>query len=126
VMAVGTLALFLLERGAGAELERSRTVALTTVVLFQVFHVGNSRSEHLSAFAKSPFSNRFLFVGTVVALAIHVGALYFPPTQFVLRVEPLDAATWLRMIAVASTIIVAMELHKLLRGPSRAAYTGRS
>jgi magnesium-transporting ATPase (P-type) len=125
VMCAGTLALFLLELDRGTDLDRARTVALTTVVLFQVFHVGNSRSEHRSAFAKSPLSNRFLFVGTIVALTIHIGALYFPPTQFVLRVEPLDAATWLRMIAVASTIIVAMELHKLLRGPGRAAYTGR-
>jgi magnesium-transporting ATPase (P-type) len=96
------------------------------MVLFQVFHVGNSRSEHLSAFATSPLSNRFLFLGTLAALAIHVGALYLPPTQFVLRVEPLDAGTWLRMIAVASTIIVAIELHKLLRGPGRLAYTGRT
>ena len=124
VMCAGTLALFLAELHAGAELERARTVALTTVVLFQVFHVGNSRSEHQSAFAKSPFSNRLLFVGTAVALAVHVAALSFGPTQFVLRVEPLDGATWLRMVAVASTVIVAMELHKLLRGPGRVAYRG--
>jgi calcium-translocating P-type ATPase len=122
VMAAGTLALFLYElevRDAGVE--RSRTVALTTMVLFQVFHVGNSRSEHLSAFAKSPFSNRFLFVGSALALALHVGALYAAPAQFVLRVEPLDLAEWARIVPVAATVIVAVELHKLLRGPGRAA-----
>jgi Ca2+-transporting ATPase len=67
VMAAGTLLLFLIElevRDAG--IDRARTVALTTMVLFQAFHLGNCRSEDLSAFAKSPVSNRFLFVAAAV------------------------------------------------------------
>jgi magnesium-transporting ATPase (P-type) len=119
VMATGTLALFLLEYDAHGDLPTAQTVALTTMVLFQVFHVGNSRSEHGSAFSKSPLSNPFLFVGSVVALALHVAALYLPFTQFVLRVEPLDLETWVRMVAVAASIIVVVEIHKLLRGPGR-------
>ncbi len=120
VMAAGTLALFLHELHARDDLERARTVALTTMVLFQAFHVGNSRSEHLSAFAKSPFSNRLLLAGTALAVALHVGAMHFGPAQYVLRIEPLDAATWLKMIGVAASVIVVVELHKLLRGPVRA------
>ena len=121
VMAAGTLSLFLWElelRDAGVE--RARTVALTTMVLFQVFHVGNSRSEHLSAFVKSPFSNPLLFAGSAIALAVHIGALYLGPTQYVLRVEPLDLADWARIVPVAATVIVAVELHKLLRRPRAA------
>jgi len=114
VMAVGTLALFLHELSATDDLERARTVALTTMVLFQVFHVGNCRSELRSAFAKSPFSNRILFMGTAAALGLHIAALHLPFTQYVLRVQPLDVSTWVVMIAVASTVIVAVELHKLL------------
>lgn len=117
VMAAGTLLLFLLELQGDASIERARTVALTTIVFFQIFHVGNSRSEHLSAFAKSPFSNRFLFIGTAVALAVHIGALYFPPTRYILRIEPLDLWMWPRMIAVALSVIVAVEIHKLVRRP---------
>ncbi|HUG47419.1 MAG TPA: HAD-IC family P-type ATPase [Candidatus Limnocylindria bacterium] len=124
VMATGTLALFLLELDAHGELGRAQTVALTTMVLFQLFHVGNSRSEHRSAFAKSPFSNPFLLVGTLIALALHVAALYLPLTQFVLRVEPLDLETWARMIVVAASIIVVVELHKLVRGPRRGLAPG--
>jgi magnesium-transporting ATPase (P-type) len=119
VMASGTLALFLFELNTHGELGRAQTVALTTMVLFQVFHVGNSRSEHRSAFAKSPFSNPFLFVGTLIALSLHIAALYLPFTQFILRVEPLDVETWVRMVAVAASIIAVVELHKLLRGPGR-------
>jgi Ca2+-transporting ATPase len=115
----GTLLLFLLEVGGDAPIDRARTVALTTMVFFQVFHVGNSRSEHLSVLAKSPFSNPFLFVGTAVALTIHAAALYLPPTQYILRVEPLGLLDWVRMIAVAFSIIVVVEAHKFLRGPGR-------
>jgi magnesium-transporting ATPase (P-type) len=118
VMAAGTLLLFLLERGAGASLEEARSVALTAMVVFQVVHVGNCRSERRSLFAKSPLSNRLLFVGSAAALAVHAAALYFPPTQAALRVEPLDLRTWAEILAVALSVAVAVELHKLLRRAS--------
>lgn len=114
VLACGTLLLFLLEIHADSSIEHARTVALTTAVLFQVFHLQNARSEHRSAFAVSPLANRFLFVGTTIALAIHIAAIYLPPTQFILRLEPVDAMAWVKMIAVASTVILAVEVHKLL------------
>jgi magnesium-transporting ATPase (P-type) len=115
VMAIGTLYLFQWELGRTDSLAQAQTVALTTMVIFQVFHVGNSRSEHESVFRRSPFSNPFLFIATIAAVTIHVAALYLAPTQFVLRVEPIDLNAWMRIVMVAATIIVAMELHKLLR-----------
>ena len=115
VMAAGTLLMFRWELGQSDSIEQARTVALTTMVLFQSVHVGNARSERLSAFAKSPFSNPFLFIATVAALLVHVGALYFPPAQFVLRVEPLGLGEWVRMAAVSLSVIVAVEIHKAVR-----------
>lgn len=117
VMAAGTLFLFLVERAAGTSLEEARTIALTTMVVFQMVHVGNCRSEQHSLFAKSPFANPVLFAGTLAALALHVGALYFPPTQAALRVEPLDLLTWAEILAVSLTVSAAVELHKRLRRP---------
>lgn len=118
-MALGTLLLFLTERHVGAELEEARTIALTTMVVFQVLHAYNSRSEFRSIFQKSLFSNRFLLVGSLTAMTLHVAALYLPPTQYVLRLEPPDLVTWGQMVGVAITIVVAMELHKFLRGRSK-------
>ncbi len=118
VIAVGTLFIFRWELGLTGSVAAAQTAALTTMVLFQMFQVGNARSETQSVFLRSPFSNPFLFWATAAALLVHVGALFFGPTQFVLRVVPLtDWSVWLRIIAVAATLIVAMELHKLLRRP---------
>ncbi|XXT55153.1 HAD-IC family P-type ATPase [Sorangium sp. So ce542] len=116
VMAIGTLALFRWELDESGSLTRAQTVALTTMVVFQMFHVGNSRSEFLSVFAKSPFSNFFLFITTAAAFLVHLSALHLAPAQFVLRVEPLvHPGAWLRILAVAASILVAMEIHKLVR-----------
>jgi len=117
IMAAGTLLMYLLQLRADASTEHARTVALTTMVLFQVFHIGNCRSEYVSAFRKSPLANRFLFVGTTVAVATHVAALYLPPTQYILRVEPLPLSTWPTMLGVALSVVIAVELHKILRRP---------
>ncbi|MGH2687353.1 MAG: cation transporting ATPase C-terminal domain-containing protein, partial [Actinomycetota bacterium] len=115
VMAAGTLILFRWELDRTDSLERAQTVALTTMVVYMAFHVGNVRSETISLFRLSPVSNPFLFVATLGALAIHVASLYLPPTQYVLRVGPIELAAWVRIVAVAASILVAVELHKLIR-----------
>jgi hypothetical protein len=51
----------------------------------------------------------------IAALSIHVLALYLPPTQFILRVEPIALEAWFRIVLVASTLLVAMEVHKAVR-----------
>lgn len=112
VMAAGTLTVFHWELGQAGSLATAQTAALTTMVIFQMFHVGNARAETASVFRRSPLSNPFLFAATAAALAVHVGALYLAPTQFVLRVTPIGLDTWIRIIPVAATILVAMEIVK--------------
>jgi Ca2+-transporting ATPase len=115
VLAGGTLALFWWELDNGVSLTEAQTVALTTLVLFQAFQAGNARSEWRSLFWLHPFANRWLFLGAAASVLVHAVALYLPPTQFVLRVEPIGLDAWLRAVLVATTILVAVELHKALR-----------
>ena len=115
VMACGTFAMFSWELDRSGSIGLAQTVALMTMVVFQMFHAGNSRSETRSLFRISPFSNPFLLISVAGALAISVAALYIPLTQLILRVEPIELDAWLRIVAVASTILVAMELHKAVR-----------
>ncbi len=115
VMAAGTLTLFRWELDLTGSLGQAQTVALTTMVVYQVFQAGNARSETESVFRVNPFSNKLLFAATAAALGIHIAALYLPPTQFLLRVEPIDPAAWLRIVVVATSILLAMEVHKLIR-----------
>jgi magnesium-transporting ATPase (P-type) len=116
VIAAGTLVLFdwALDQ-PDLDLDQARAIALTSLVVFQAFHLGSSRSELRSVLQVPLTSNRFLILAQLGALAVHIGALYFPPTQFVLRVEPFPPGIWLFIVPVAATVLVVVELDKLVR-----------
>ena len=118
-MAAGALTMFRWELDLSGSLTQAQTVALTTMVVYQVFQAGNARSETESVFRINPFSNKLLFAATAAALGIHIAALYFPPTQLLLRVEPIGLSAWLRIVVVAVSIVIAMEFHKLIRRAGR-------
>ncbi len=112
VMAFGTLFLFRRELDLTDSLIHAQTIALTTMVLFEAFQVANARSEYRSIFRTNLLSNPFLLIATLGGLAVHVVALYLPPTQYLLRVEPLRPSAWLEIVAMAASILLVMELHK--------------
>ncbi|OYT70309.1 MAG: ATPase [Armatimonadetes bacterium CP1_7O] len=120
LMAIAGLGLFHYEYELTGSLTRAQTVTLTTVVLFQNFHVGNARSEFRSAFLLSPLRNPFLLIAAITATAIHALALYLPITQFILRVEPIELEAWLRSVLVAFSVVLVVELHKWIRHPHLA------
>jgi magnesium-transporting ATPase (P-type) len=95
--------------------EQARTVALTTLVVFQAFHLGSSRSERRSVFQVPVLSNRFLLGAQAGALGVHVAALYLPLTQAVLRVEPIGVDAWWRLVVIAASVLIVVELDKLVR-----------
>lgn len=116
VMGVATLVVFNWQLEESGSEDLARTVALTTLVVSMAFHLGNSRSESRSLFRVNPLSNRFLVMAQAGALALHVGALYVAPTQFVLRLEPIGPEAWIRIVVMSIPVVIAVELHKLLRG----------
>jgi hypothetical protein len=102
---------------------------LLLIVLFEIVNIGNARSETASLFRLSPVQSPILLAGTTAAFLIHVGAMYFPPARAVLGTAPVGLEQWLGLGAVALTIAVALELHKLswkIRHPPRSETEERS
>ncbi|MFW6090691.1 MAG: cation-translocating P-type ATPase [Actinomycetota bacterium] len=115
VMAIGTLAMFRWELDRSGSLTAAQTVALTTMVTFMALQAGNARSDHRSVFTVPLRANPFLVLATAGSFAVHIGALYFPGTQLVLRVQPLDLDAWVRVVAVAAAVLVVVEVEKAIR-----------
>jgi len=115
VMAAGVLYMFDWEFGRADSLIEAQSVALTTLVLFEVFQAGNARSENRSLFGLNPLANPFLFWASLAALSLHIAAMHLPAFQYVLSIEPISGAAWVRTVIVAATILVAVEAHKAVR-----------
>jgi Ca2+-transporting ATPase len=100
LMAAGALSLFRFEynaylsRGAsGADsLAEAQTMAVTAVIMFQVFYLLNCRSIRDTIFQIGVFSNPWVFVGIGVTVTLQAAFIYAPPLQRVFDSAPLDAA----------------------------------
>jgi Ca2+-transporting ATPase len=115
VITSGVIFTFTQALKAGASLEHARTVAVTTMVFFQFFQAWNSRSETESVFSINPFSNPILFYSMIAAFFAQLAVLYAPPLQWVFRTVPLSWQDWIKIIAVSSLVLLAVELDKWLR-----------
>jgi Ca2+-transporting ATPase len=99
----------------GFPLDEARNGTLMLMVLFENIHVFNSRSESLSAFRHNPLRNPLLLFGTAAAQLVHIGAMYTPWLSEVLRIQPISPQHWLELLLLALSVLLIMELHKLLR-----------
>src|SRR4029453_8576288 len=104
VMMIGTLAVLdayypgglftILATGTApnaADENHARTVAFTTLMMFQLFNVYNCRSNLRSAFS-GLFQNRWLLVAVAFSFAMHVSVIYVPFLQKAFHTDALTAA----------------------------------
>jgi Ca2+-transporting ATPase len=117
VMATGTL--LVLDAGvSGGLIEGSgtlryaRTMAFTTLTLFQVFNVLNARSDERSAFS-GLFRNHLLWGAIGLSLALQVAVIHVPFLQQAFSTVSLSARDWLQCAVVASSVLWLRELSKV-------------
>jgi Ca2+-transporting ATPase len=89
----------------------SRTMAFTTLMMYQLFDVYNCRSRRRSAFSGF-FENKWLLGSILFVLAAHAVVIYAPVMQEAFHTVPLTARDWLIATAVACTLLLFMEAAK--------------
>jgi Ca2+-transporting ATPase len=136
VMMIGTLAVLdayypgglftLYARNTGpnaADEARARTMAFTTLMMFQLYNVFNCRSVWRSAF-NGLLMNRWLVLAVAASLLAHVAAIYIPAMQFAFHTVALSAGDWLIAAGIGATLLGVLEIGKFvlrLERRSRAA-----
>jgi Ca2+-transporting ATPase len=69
----------------------------------------------------NPLGNPILFFGTLAAFGAHLAAIYLPALQWLFRMEPITLMEWLRIGLISCTVIIAVEIDKLVRRVIAAA-----
>ena len=93
--------------GSGS-VEYARTLAFTTLVLFELYDVFCARSDEETTLHRT-LRNGWLLAAVAVGLALQLTVVYTPALQRAFGIVPLGFTDWLFCAAVASTIVVARE-----------------
>lgn len=99
----------------GWEESAARNILFLLMVMLENIHVFNCRSEQTSAFCVPIRRNRILVGGVLAAQGIHVASMHLPFMQKVLGVAPVTANQWFTTLALALSVLLVMEIFKVLR-----------
>jgi magnesium-transporting ATPase (P-type) len=102
--------------GSG-DMQYGRTMAFTTLFLFQMFNVFNARSDTHSVVYQL-FHNPWLFGAVALSLLLQVAVIYVPFLQRAFDTVPLRASDWLTCVLVASSVLWLRELSKAVGAAS--------
>ncbi|PEA55274.1 calcium-translocating P-type ATPase, SERCA-type [Bacillus pseudomycoides] len=103
------------------ELKYAQTVAFATLVLAQLIHVFDCRSEH-SVFHRNPFGNMYLVGAVILSILLMLVVIYYPPLQPIFSTMPIQAKDWLLIVGLSS-IPTFLLVGSLLTGKSEKKKT---
>jgi Ca2+-transporting ATPase len=107
------------------DLALARTMAFTTLVFCQLFHVYDCRSELLTIFELGLFGNKYLLLATTCSVTMQLAVIYVPFLRDIFATVPLAPIDWLFILTIAGwTFILGALKHLIFRRrlSSRSAF----
>ncbi|TAJ10538.1 MAG: cation-translocating P-type ATPase [Nitrospirae bacterium] len=102
--------------GMDQDLDRARTLTFTILVMVQLFHAFNCRSDRHSLFTIGWLTNKPLLWAAASSAALQAVILLTPWTRDLFKVAPFDPEHWLLALGLGLTPLTAMELWKRAGG----------
>lgn len=79
----------------------AQTTAFTILVLAQLIHVFDCRSEH-SVFSRNPFENKYLILAVLSSLLLLLVVIYWPPLQPIFHTVSLSLMDWMLIVPLSA------------------------
>ncbi len=115
ILMAGTFGMFLWEQRQNATIEEARTVAVNTLVMFEIFYLFSAR------YITAPVLNRQGLLGNSYVLyavgllvVFQLAFTYLPALQALFGTAAISAGVWLRIVLVAVSVLFIVELEKML------------
>jgi len=115
IIVSGTFGLFLWEREHGASIELARTVAVNTLVMFEIFYLFSARYLLQPSLTYEGLrGNRYVLYAIGLLILFQLGFTYLGPMQTLFNTTSMSVDAWLRVVAVAFSVLILVEIEKLL------------
>ncbi|EWG11891.1 calcium-translocating P-type ATPase, SERCA-type [Cytobacillus firmus] len=98
---VTLLAFIFAYRANPDHLAYAQTVAFATLVLAQLIHVFDCRSEK-SVFSRNPFGNKYLVWAVISSLILVLIVIYYPPLQPIFHTVPIELGDWFMITGLSA------------------------
>jgi magnesium-transporting ATPase (P-type) len=113
LMMTGALGLFLWELNNGAGLDTARTMAVSAVVIAEMFYLVNSRRIFRSVISyEGLFGNRYVPIVLIACAALQSAYVHAGPLQAVFGSTDLTAGEWLKVATAGALVFIAAEVEK--------------
>ena len=113
ILMAGTTGLFLWQMEQGVSIEHARTVAVNTLVMFEIFYLFNSRYITAPVINWQGFTgNRYVLVAIAILIIFQLGFTYFSPLQALFGTTAIGLDVWLLILLVSSSVLFLVELEK--------------
>ncbi len=126
ILMMGTFGLFVWELNQGASIEVARTVAVNTLVFFEIFYLFNSR------YILEPVLNRhglfgshYVLAAVLVLVLFQLAFTYLGPLQALFGTAAITTDVWLKILLVSSSVLFLVEIEKALVRRFRGSRTER-
>jgi P-type Ca2+ transporter type 2C len=83
------------------ELIYAQTIAFATLVMAQLIHVFDCRSEK-SVLSRNPFGNMYLVWSVISSIILMLVVIYYPPLQPIFHTVPIEPRDWMLILGLAS------------------------
>ena len=99
----------------GMSLETCRTMALATLVMSQLFHVFECRSERHSIFEIKLFSNPYLVLAVLSSVIMLLSIIYVPFLRQIFHTTALGINNWLLVLFCSSVIFFINSVYLFIK-----------
>ena len=115
MLVIGTFGLFLWERIHDVPIDQARTIAVNTLVMFEVFYLFNTRSLKTPIWrAKGFLANKTVFIAVFSVIGAQMLFTYLPIMQSLFKSTAISPNDWLRIILITLPVLLIVETEKVL------------
>lgn len=111
LIGICTVLSFLVGRYFHMSIQTSRTLALGTLIMSQLLHVFECRSEKHSIFEIKLLTNLYLVVAVTISIAMLLSVIYVPVLRKVFHTTYLNLGQWLIVLFFSGTIFFVNSLY---------------